>query len=99
MLPARETWRELLYLESGYLQFLWVGGLPLLAAVGWLSVVVLRQARRVAADPGPAGAFAAALWAGWWMVLVLSVIDIHLVLRGTGELIFVGLADREQGGP
>ena len=92
VLPARETWREVLYLESGYLQFLWVGGLPLLAAFGWLSVVVLRHARRVAADPGPAGAYAAALWAGWWMVLVLSIIDIHLVLRGTGELIFIGLA-------
>jgi hypothetical protein len=26
------------------------------------------------------------------MILVLSLIDIHLVLRGTGELIFVGLA-------
>ena len=91
-LPAPETWRDLIYLEYGYLQFLWVGGLPLLAAFAWLSVVVLRHARRVAADPGPVGAYAAALWAGWWMVLVLSVIDIHLTLRGAGELLFVGLA-------
>jgi hypothetical protein len=92
VLPAPETWRELIYMESGYLQLLWVGGLPLLAAFGWLSVGVLRYARRGSSDPGPAGAYASALRAGWWMVLVLSLIDIHLVLRGTGELMFVGLA-------
>jgi hypothetical protein len=92
VLDAPETWRELIYMEYGYLQFLWVGGVPLLAGFGWLTVAVLRYARRSAADPGPAGAYAAALWAGWWMILVLSLIDIHLVLRGTGELIFVGLA-------
>jgi hypothetical protein len=92
VLDAPETWRELIYMEYGYLQFLWVGGVPLLAAFVWLSVVVLRYSRRGAADPGPAGAYAAALFAGWCMILVLSLIDIHLVLRGTGELIFVGLA-------
>ena len=92
VLPAPETWREVIYMEYGYLQFLWVGGLPLLAGFLWLTVAVLRHARRVAADPGPAGAYGAALWAGWWLILVLSLIDIHLVLRGTGELIFIGLA-------
>jgi hypothetical protein len=92
VLQAPETWRELIYLEYGYLQFLWVGGIPLLVAFGWLSFVVLRYARRVASDPGPAGAYAAALWVGWWMILALSLIDIHLTLRGTGELIFIGLA-------
>ena len=98
VLPAPETWREVIYMEYGYLQFLWVGGLPLLAGFVWLTVAVLRHARRVAADPGPAGAYGAALWAGWWMILVLSLIDIHLVLRGTGELIFVGPGDRGQAG-
>jgi lipopolysaccharide/colanic/teichoic acid biosynthesis glycosyltransferase len=92
VLPAPETWRDLIYMEYGYLQFLWVGGLPLLAGFAWLSVTVLRHARKVAAVPGPVGAYGAALWAGWWMILVLSLIDIHLVLRGTGELVFVGLA-------
>jgi len=28
----------------------------------------------------------------WWMVLVLSIIDIHLVLRGCGDLLAVLLA-------
>jgi hypothetical protein len=92
VLEAPETWREQIYLEYGYLQFLWVGGLPLLAAFGWLSVQVLRYARRCAARPDITGAYGAALWAGWLMVLVLSVIDIHLVLRGAGELFFLFLA-------
>ncbi|NEK59058.1 hypothetical protein GCU56_14395 [Geodermatophilus sabuli] len=92
VLPAPETWRELIYLEYGYLQFLWVGGIPLLLGFVWLSVHVFRHARRVAARPDAAGAFGSALWAAWWMVLVLSLIDIHLVLRGAGDLLFVYLA-------
>ncbi|MGY1812815.1 hypothetical protein [Blastococcus sp. SYSU D00820] len=92
VLRAPETWREEIYLEYGYLQFLWVGGVPLLLAFVWLSVAVLRHARRQAGRADTAGAFASALWATWWMVLVLSLIDIHLVLRGVGELLFVGLA-------
>lgn len=92
VLPAPETWREVIYLEYGYLQLLWVGGLPLLAAFAWLSVAVLRHARRGAARPDARGAYASALWAAWWMVLVLSLIDIHLVLRGAGELLFTFVA-------
>ena len=92
VLQAPETWREVIYLEYGYLQFLWVGGLPLLVAFVWLSVGVLRHSRRLSARPDAVGAYASALWAAWWMVLVLSLIDIHLVLRGAGELLFIGLA-------
>jgi hypothetical protein len=92
VLQAPETWREVIYLEYGYLQFLWVGGLPLLGAFIWLSVRVLRHSRLVAARQDAVGAYASALWAAWLMVLVLSLIDIHLVLRGAGELLFVGLA-------
>jgi hypothetical protein len=92
VLRAPETWREVIYLEYGYLQLLWVGGLPLLAAFAWLSVVVLREAREQARRPDLVGAYASALVAAWWMVLLLSVIDIHLVLRGTGELLFLFLA-------
>ncbi|MCV2490666.1 hypothetical protein OF117_14990 [Geodermatophilus sp. YIM 151500] len=92
VLRAPETWREEIFLEYGYLQFLWVGGLPLLAAFGWLSVEVLRYARRCARRADVVGAYGSALWAGWLMVLLLSVIDIHLVLRGAGELFFLFLA-------
>jgi len=92
VLQAPETWREVIYLEYGYLQLLWVGGVPLLAAFAWLSIELLRQARRMASLPEVVGAYASALWAAWWMVLLLSVIDIHLVLRGAGELLFTFIA-------
>jgi len=89
VLQAPETWRSVIYLEAGYLYFLWIGGLPLLAAFVWLSVVVLRTARAVRLRPGVRGACGAALEIVWWFLLVLTVLDPHLTLRGTGDLIFV----------
>jgi hypothetical protein len=92
VLPAPETWRELIYLESGYLQFLWIGGLPLLAGFVWLSIAVLRRSAELAVRPDALGACASTLWVAWWMVVILSLIDPHLFLRGGGDLLFVLLA-------
>ncbi|MER7015119.1 hypothetical protein ABT324_27120 [Saccharopolyspora sp. NPDC000359] len=92
VLRAPETWREVIYLESGYLHFLWVGGIPLLLGFAWLSVAVLRATARLRSRGDAVGAFATTLEAAWWAVLVLSVIDIHLVVRGVGDLLFVLLA-------
>lgn len=89
VLTAPETWREQIYLEFGYLHLLWVGGLPLLAAFAWLTVAVLRRTDRLRDTPGALGGMAAALHVGWWLVLLLSLIDVHLVLRGMGDLLFV----------
>lgn len=92
VLQAPETWREVVYLESGYLQFLWIGGIPLLAAFGWLSVVVLRSTAQLRARRDTLGACVSALEIAWWFLLVLSVLDPHLTLRGTGDLLFTLLA-------
>lgn len=92
VLRAPETWRDYVYLESGYLQFLWIGGIPLLLAFIGLSVVVLRHASRLSAEPTVVGACASALLIVWCFLLVLTVIDAHLTLRGAGELIFVLMA-------
>ena len=89
---AQETWRDLVYLESGYLEFLWVGGLPLLLGFLWFSLAVLRAARGGAADTGPRGAVAEALRVVWWTLLFSSILDPHLTLRGSGDLLFVLLA-------
>lgn len=107
VLPAPETWREVIYLEAGYLQFLWIGGIPLLLAFGWLSVAVLRNAAQLMSRPGALGATASALWIVWWFLLVLTVIDPHLTMRGIGDLLFVLMAittgrlsvDRRSGPP
>lgn len=92
VLPAPEVWRNEIYLESGYLQLLWVGGLPLLAAFVWLSVAVLRTTARLGARGDSTGTVAVTLHVAWWILLVLSVIDIHLVVRGGGDLLFTLLA-------
>jgi lipopolysaccharide/colanic/teichoic acid biosynthesis glycosyltransferase len=89
VLPAPETWRDLIYLEAGYVQLLWIGGIPLLAAFVWLSREVLRRSRALASSPGGFGACAATLEAIWWLVVVLTVLDSHLFLRGAGDLIFI----------
>ncbi|MEJ8278284.1 hypothetical protein [Pseudonocardia spirodelae] len=89
VLPAPETWREQIYLEFGYLQLLWVGGVALPAAFAVLSWHVVRRCAVLVHDPGEVGVAATAVLAAWWVVLILSVIDIHLTLRGTGDVLFV----------
>ncbi|HKR49835.1 MAG TPA: hypothetical protein VJT72_09695 [Pseudonocardiaceae bacterium] len=89
VLPAPERWREVIYLEGGYLQLLWIGGIPLLVAFIWLAVAVLRRTRELMEQPGAIGAVASALWVCWWFVLILTVIDPHLTLRGTGDVLFM----------
>jgi hypothetical protein len=39
--------------------------------------------------PGAIGVAASALWVCWWFVLILTVIDPHLTLRGTGDVLFM----------
>jgi len=89
---ASERWREVIYLESGILYFLWIGGIPLLAAFLWLSLRVLRTVRPAIRHPGAFGACASSLEIVWLFLLVLTLIDPHLQLRGTGDLIFTLLA-------
>ncbi|MBV8539515.1 MAG: hypothetical protein JO063_10890 [Pseudonocardiales bacterium] len=96
VLPAPERWREVIYLESGYLELLWIGGIPLLAAFIWLSVAVLRrtselmsQSLMTRAQSDAPRAAASALWVCWWLVLILTVLDPHLTLRGSGDVLFM----------
>ena len=92
VLQAPEEWRQVIYLESGILDFVWVGGLPLLAAFIWLSVRVLRTVRPAIRHPGAFGACSSCLEIVWLFVLVLTLIDPHLEQRGSGDLIFTLLA-------
>lgn len=92
VLVAPETWRDVIYLEAGYLAFLWIGGLPVLIGFVWLSVVILRSVRPLTDTPGPGGSVAVALYISWIFLLVLTVLDPHLTLRGTGDLLFTLLA-------
>jgi hypothetical protein len=92
VLPAPERWREVIYLEGGYLQLLWIGGIPLLAAFIWLAVAVLRRSQELMEQPGTVGVAASALWVCWWFLIIVTVIDPHLTLRGTGDVLFMLMA-------
>jgi hypothetical protein len=87
-----DTWRDIVYLESGYLQLLWVGGVPLLVGFIALSVTVLSLTRRLSSRTDGVGACASALNIAWWMVLLLSLTDPHLFMRGPSDLLFTLIA-------
>lgn len=83
-----DTWRDVVWLESGYLQLLWVGGIPLLVAFGVLTVALARLTNRLRSRVDGIGACASALFITWGMIAVLLVLDPHLFLRGSGDLFF-----------
>jgi hypothetical protein len=87
-----DTWRDIVYLESGYLQLLWVGGVPLLLGFIALSWTVLSLTHRLSSRTDSVGACASALNIAWWMVLVLSLTDPHLFMRGPSDLLFTLIA-------
>ncbi|HEU0127787.1 MAG TPA: hypothetical protein VFQ48_04165, partial [Pseudonocardiaceae bacterium] len=62
------------------------------AAFIWLAVAVLRRSKELMEQPGAVGVAASALWVCWWFVIILTVIDPHLTLRGTGDVLFMLMA-------
>ncbi|WP_100498761.1 hypothetical protein [Geodermatophilus chilensis] len=88
VLMAPDIWRDVIWIESGYLQFLWIGGIPLLAGFIWLSVAVLRHAHDVASRRDALGACGTCIEMAWGVLMVVSVLDPHIFLRGTGDLLF-----------
>jgi hypothetical protein len=95
VLPAPETWRDVIYLESGYLWLFWVGGIPLVLGFLWLLRNAFRVSRQVAKTRADdIGVAAVATRAALWCLLILSLIDPHLTLRGGADLFFclLGLA-------
>lgn len=90
---APETWRDWVYIESGYVWLLWIGGLPFLLAFGafaWVSGCHLWRAARLRHDA--VATFAAAGFAYLAVMVVLMLLDPHLTLRGSADLFFPILA-------
>jgi hypothetical protein len=87
--PAPETWREWVYIESGYTWLLWTGGAALLVAFAAFAWVVARGLLRIArAGAGPTSVAAAAGFAATMMLVVLMLLDPHLTVRGSADLFF-----------
>jgi len=92
-IPAPEAWREWVYIESGHTWLLWTGGIPFViafAVFAWMGLV--RTARLARARTGAIGVAATAAFATLAVQVVLLTLDVHLVLRGAGELTFALLA-------
>ncbi len=86
-----DVWREIVYLESGYLWLLWVGGIPLLASVALFLRATYRELGSPSTDP-VIGGLRKAGRAAVAMVALVSVFDPHLTLRAGADLLFVLLA-------
>jgi hypothetical protein len=92
-IPALETWREFVYLESGYLWLLWIGGIPFVAAFVFFAIVSLRTLQRVARERTDAvGVAATAAFSYLVATIVTMLFDPHLTLRGSADLFFPLLA-------
>ena len=91
--PGRESWREWVYIESGYAWALWTGGLLMVVMVLVVLVVAARTGHRLARSGDPtAGAMGTTLTTVAWMLSALLIFDPHLTFRGAGEVLFVLLA-------
>lgn len=92
--PAPETLRaDWVYIESGYVWLLWVGGIPLLLAF----CLFLRRATKATLDAarqasGSIRVAAVASFASLAVLAVVTVFDPHLTLRGSADLAFPLLA-------
>lgn len=93
--PAPESWREWVSIESGHTWLLWNGGIPMVVAFvafAWSSLATTaRLARR---RVGPLSVAAIAAFAAIAVQVVLLTLDVHLILRGAADLTFalLGLA-------
>lgn len=92
-LPAHETWREMVYIESGYVWLLWIGGIPFLAAFSFFAWASGQHLWRVVHERADAvGAAATAGFAFLIALVALTLFDPHLTLRGAADLFFPLLA-------
>lgn len=94
---APEIYREYVYIESGYLWLVWVGGVPLVLAFIAFITSALRQFKAIARSRDDIfGAVSAAAFAAIVVLVVIQAADPHLTLRGTADafypLVALGLA-------
>ena len=92
-LPAPESWRDWIYIESGYTWLLWIGGLPMVVAFFYFlwsifnDLVLDHPKGADKRDPLVIGAIAATA-----MIAVVMAFDPHLTVRGCADLFFPLLA-------
>jgi hypothetical protein len=96
--PGLHNWTWV-YIESGYIWLLWIGGVPLALSFIWFTWVSLRHSWRVSRERTDAVAVAAtASLTFLWVVVILMFLDPHLTMRGSADLFFPLLAMSFAGG-
>ena len=91
--PAPEAWRSMVYIESGYVWLLWIGGVPFLLAFLWFTAVALRRLGRLArARADAVGSAALTGFCSTVVMAVLMLFDPHLTTRGAADIFFPMLA-------
>lgn len=92
-IPATESWRDWVWIESGHTWLLWAGGIPLFVAFFVFLWAALRAVARVARNRADAiGVAATASFASLWVMAGLMTLDVHLTIRGSADLLFPLLA-------
>lgn len=90
---APETWREWIFIESGYLWLVWSGGIPLLVAFSYFMITCLRMLKQtIDRHTGELKAIATGAFVGLWVIVVVTVLDPHLTMRGVADLLFPMIA-------
>lgn len=92
-IPAPEWWRDWVFIESGYIWLLWIGGIPFLCAFLTFVWVGLRDLNWIIRrKTGFASIAAVASAASLTMIAVLMFLDPHLTMRGGADLFYPLLA-------
>lgn len=84
---------EFIWIESGHLWLIWTGGIPLF--ITWFALLITGMVvgRRVLRGrAGPIGAAGAATFATMWIVNTAMIMDPHMTLRGTADVLYPLLA-------
>lgn len=88
-LPAPESWREWIWIESGHTWLLWSGGVPFLLAFFVFVWCALRATATVARTRSDGiGIAAVAAFTSLCVMSVLMILDAHITLRGSADLLF-----------
>jgi hypothetical protein len=92
-LPASESWRDFIYIESGYVWLLWIGGLPLCAAFFFFVYVAASRLLRIIQEQDNTVRCAAVVSFTYLMVIItLMLLDPHLTGRGSADFFYPLLA-------
>lgn len=95
---APESWQaehysEWVWIESGHTWLLWTGGVPFfLAFFIFLWVAIRKSVQTAHARMDAVGVAAVASFTSLVVLGFLMVLDVHLILRGSGDLLFSLLA-------